>query len=328
MTRFLQMVLPAGMSAADLIIVMSALTAFVSCFAVWSALLYRDPAARRAEQMSIQREALRSGVAAPRRQKRRAERQQTERLMKQVVDKLQLLRSGQAAKIKMNLARAGWRAESALVRYLFMKVALPFAFGGGVLFLVYGLNMWDLDSVGKMAAAMGAVVLGAYFPDIMIRSAVSKRQDIIRKQLPDALDLMVICAEAGLSLDATLMRVAEEMTQAGPEVADEFGLTSLELGFLPERQKALENLSSRCSLPTMRGMVNTLAQAERYGTPLAQSLRVLSQESRDERMLKAEEKAAKLPALMTVPMILFILPPLFIVLIGPAALDIMDNFDM
>jgi tight adherence protein C len=319
----LDSILPAGMSAEDLIVLMAALTAFVSSFAVWSALLYRDPAARRAELMATQREALRAGLATT---PRRKERDHSLTFMRQVVDRLQLMKSSQAEKISNNLARAGWRSKDALVRYLFMKVALPFVFGGLALFLVYGLNLGSLDSTGKLIATLVAVVIGAYFPDIMIRNAAQKRQDLIRKSLPDALDLMVICAEAGLSLDATLMRVADEIASAGPEISDEFSMTSLELGFLPERQKALENMSVRCNLPGIRGMVNTLMQSERYGTPLAHSLRVLSQESRDERMLKAEEKAARLPALLTVPMIIFILPPLFIVLLGPAIIQVMDNF--
>lgn len=324
MTRLLQALLPSGMSPEALIILMSALTAFVSFFAVWNALIYRDPTARRAQLMATQREALRAGVSGTRR--RRPERQQSTALMRQVVEKLKLMQSGQAEKIKTNLARAGWRTNDALIRYLFMKVALPLAFGGVATFMLYALNFGNLDDMGKLIGALVAVVLGAYFPDIMIKNAIGKRQDKIRKSLPDGLDLMVICAEAGLSLDATLMRVADELTTAGPELADEFGLTSLELGFLPERQKALDNLAVRANLPGVRGMVSTLMQAERYGTPLAHSLRVLSQEQRDERMMKAEEKAARLPAMLTVPMILFILPPLFIVLIGPAAIDIMDNF--
>jgi tight adherence protein C len=320
----LEAILPPGLTPEQVVIMMAALTAFVSFFAVWNALIYRDPAARRAEQMATQREALRAGIATTRR--RRPERQQTLSLMSQVVDKLKLAQSMQADKITTNLARAGWRGKDAQVRYLFMKVALPFAFGGTAAFMLYGLNFGQLDSMGNLIGSLIAVILGAYAPDIIIKNAVTKRQNEIRKSMPDALDLMVICAEAGLSLDATLMRVADEMGSAGPEISDEFSLTSLELGFLPDRQKALENLANRSTVSTMRGMVNTLMQAERYGTPLAHSLRVLSQESRDERMLRAEEKAARLPALLTVPMIVFILPPLFIVIIGPAVISIMDNF--
>jgi len=136
---------------------------------------------------------------------------------------------------------------------------------------------------------------------------------------------MVICAEAGLSLDSALKRVAKEMALSSPEIADEFGLTSIEIGFLPERGQALKNLMRRCDLPGIRGLVNTLMQSERYGTPLAQSLRVLSAEYRNERLMRAEEKAARLPAVMTVPLIVFVLPPLFVVLIGPAIMKFIDS---
>jgi len=136
----------------------------------------------------------------------------------------------------------------------------------------------------------------------------------------------VICAEGGLSLDGALNRVSREFRRFLPEMADELGLAAIELGFLPNRRQALMNLAKRTDLPSIRGVVNTLVQTERYGTPLAHSLRVLSAEFREERMLKAEEKAAKLPATLTVPMILFILPTLFIVLIGPAIIQVMATF--
>ena len=205
-------------------------------------------------------------------------------------------------------------------------MALPFGFGVIALGLLFGLNAYNLDSTSKLLISLLAVIAGAYLPDLLVKNAILKRQKKIRNSLPDGLDLMVICAEAGLSLDATLRRVADELAGPAPELADELGLTTLELGFLPNRALALQNLASRVDLLVVRGMVNTLVQAERYGTPLSQSLRILSAESRQERVLKAEEKAARLPALMTVPMIIFILPPLFVVLLGPAALDIADSF--
>ena len=157
-----------------------------------------------------------------------------------------------------------------------------------------------------------------------MRNAISKRWSKIRKGLPDALDLMVICAEAGLSLDATFTRVAREMRQAAPEVSDELDVTAIELGFLPRRRQALDNLGRRVDIPEMRSLTNALLQTEKYGTPLARALRVLAAEYRDQRLLRAEEKAARLPATMTVPMIIFILPTLFVVLIGPAVLRTMD----
>jgi tight adherence protein C len=177
-----------------------------------------------------------------------------------------------------------------------------------------------LYSIVPLMADLG----GFYAPDVAVRNAVMKREQAIRKGLPDALDLLVICAGAGLSMDAALTRVAREIAPAAPEVAEELGLTAIELGFLPDRRKALDNLTRRCQIEPMRGVVNTLKQTEKYGTPLAHSLRVLASEYRSERMLKAEAKAAKLPAVLTVPMIIFILPPLMIVLIGPGILQTVD----
>ena len=318
-----QSFLPAGLSAEDLIVAMAAVSACVSLAAVWMALLHRDPAVRRARALAAQREALRSGMLAVR---RREDRLQAMTIMRQVVERLQLMRSAQAEKISLKLARAGWRSKDAVVRYLFARIALPFAFGGGALLLLYGFDAYNLESTVKLLVSLVAVMVGAYAPDMLVKNAALKRQDKIRKSLPDALDLMVICAEAGLSLDATMRRVADELGQAAPELADEFGLTSLELGFLEDRQKALQNMVLRTDLVAMRVMINTLVQAEKYGTPLAHSLRILSADSRTERVLKAEEKAARLPAMLTVPMIIFILPPLFVVLLGPAALDIADAF--
>jgi len=144
------------------------------------------------------------------------------------------------------------------------------------------------------------------------------------RSLPDALDLLVVCAEAGLSLDMAITRVGREMAEGAPELADEFAITAIELGFAPDRQTALQNLVRRTDMQSLRALVNSLAYCERYGTPIANALRVLAAEFRDVRMMRAEEKAAKLPALMTVPMILFILPTLFMVIGGPAAIQVID----
>jgi tight adherence protein C len=163
-------------------------------------------------------------------------------------------------------------------------------------------------------------------PDLWLKNKIQKRSHAIRKGLPDALDLLVICAEAGLTVDAAFGRVAKELGKAYPELGDEFALTSIELGFLTDRRSAFENLAGRIDLAAVRGVVTTMIQTEKYGTPLASALRVLSAEFRNERMMRAEEKAARLPAIMTVPLILFILPTLFIVILGPAACRIADAF--
>ncbi|MGF1629428.1 MAG: type II secretion system F family protein [Kiloniellaceae bacterium] len=313
--------IPEGMSLEELLIIMSSLSVLVSVLAVWFTFLHRDVAAHRAHMIADQRREMRSSVMGPR---RREAHQPSITIMRKVVETLKLLGSAQANKVAHKLARAGWRNKDAIVRFFFAKFALPFLFGGIALFMLYGIDAYPMDAMSKAAWALGVTLFGAYLPDIMVYNAAQKRREAIRKSLPDALDLMVICSEAGLSLDSTLMRVADEMQKTAPELSDEFGLTGLELGFLPDRRTAMQNFAKRTDLSVIRGMVGTLLQAERYGTPLAQSLRVLSAESREERAMKAEEKAARLPALLTVPMIIFILPPLFVVLIGPAALRTID----
>jgi len=319
----LQDFLPPGVTVEDILTVMSALSAGAILVSVWFGLLYKDPAAKRAQIIAAQRQEMRSTLLGPR---RRQDRLPTINMMRKVVDRMNLLRSAQAQRASLKLMRAGWRSKDAIIRYFFAKLALPFAFGGITAVLLYGLNLYGLSSMGKLGASLGSVVFGAYLPDVIVRNMAQKRCEKIRKALPDGLDLMVICAEAGLSLDATLMRVSQELEGASPELADELSLTGLELGFLPDRRKALQNLALRVDLQAVRGVANTLIQAERYGTPLAQSLRVMSAESRQERIMKAEEKAARLPALLTVPMIVFILPPLFIVLLGRAILNTYDAF--
>ena len=175
-------------------------------------------------------------------------------------------------------------------------------------------------------AFAAAVGIGYKGPDIFITNLVNKRTDAVRKGLPDALDLLVICAEAGLTVDAAFNRVAKELGRAYPELGDEFALTAIELSFLTDRRNAFENLAYRVNLEAVKGVVTTMIQTERYGTPLASALRVLSAEFRNDRMMRAEEKAARLPAIMTIPLIMFILPVLFIVILGPAACSISDAF--
>ncbi len=313
--------LPFGLRLEDFIVLMAGASVLLSVAALWFGLIDRGQNTRRLKELTLRADVLRQGMLTP---AKRRERLQPLPFMRRVVMRLNLLRNSQAEKIARKLAQGGWRSKDAVVRFLFFKIVLPPTLGGLVLLWAYGLNPYDLDLVGRMILGVGAVVVGYFAPDLYIRNTISKRREAIRKALPDALDLMVICAEAGLSLDATLKRVAEELAEAAPEMADETAITALELGFLPDRRKALENLGLRTDLPGLRGLVTTLTQAERYGTPLANSLRVLAAEFRNQRMMKAEEKAARLPALLTVPMILFILPPLFVVLIGPAIIDTID----
>lgn len=314
-----------GVPAEEAITWMAALAAGATVFALWNALLWRDPMAARAERLRQRERELMAGLTGPRRRKDPRRRISAVQFMQAVASRLHLLRNRSTGTIAERLARAGWRSKEGVVVFLFFKLCLPFVFGGAGVLLFRVLGLLALPPLAANLVPLAAVLVGFYAPDVFVKNAITKREKALQKGLPDALDLLVICAEAGLSLDVALSRVSREMAGSAVEVADEFGLTAVELSFLPERRKALENLGKRCQLASMQGVVNTLLQTEHYGTPLAHSLRVLSSEFREERMLKAEEKAAKLPAVLTVPLILFIMPALIIVLIGPGILRAIDG---
>lgn len=314
-----------GLNTDDVIVGMAALAALVNVYVFYRTLLVRNPLGTRVKSLHARRAALREGMLAPRRRARsELGREKSFGFMRRVLGPMRLLGTRQSQKAALTLAQAGWRARDSLVLYFFLKLALPFVFGAAAVLAIYVLKLVQASQTMGMFIALGCVVAGAYGPDIFVRNQITKRKKALQKGLPDTLDLLVICAEAGQTLDAALGRVAREMMPSCPEIADEFGLTALELSLLPERRQALDHLNARTNLASIRGVVNTLMQTERYGTPLAQSLRVLSAEYRHERMMRAEEKAAKLPVKLTVPMIIFIMPPLFIVLIGPAVMRTID----
>lgn len=312
-----------SLEPADWVVLSAAMTAFLSVVAIWNALLVKDPMAGRLKTVGRRRDDLKRGLLAGEGNRNRRN-QEALTVMNRVIHRFDLMRSRQAEIMGIKLAQAGWRSKDALIIFLFCKLALPLVFAGIAALLLFGLDFGQLEKTNKLIAALFAVIAGAYAPELYVKNTRQKRQQALQKGLPDALDLLVICAEAGLALDAALERVARETGPACPELAEEFAVTAVELGFLPNRRQALENLDQRTDLPSVRGVVNTLLQTEKYGTPLSQALRVLSAEFRNERLLKAEEKAARLPALLTMPLILFILPPLFVVLLGPAALRTID----
>lgn len=315
--------LPFGLTLDSALAGLVALATFVSVLAVWNTLLQRDPMAARARALAQRRRELRAGQQRPQASGR--QRLRADAGLAGLARRLKLAQHSQSERIRERLMQAGLRSREAMLVYLACKPVLPVVFTIAGLVLVYGLDLGELEGPLKPAAVLAAAVLGFYAPDLYVGNAAKKRRQALQKALPDGLDLLVICAEAGLSLDTALTRVADEIGPSAPELAEELGLTSVELNFLPERRQALLNLGKRCNLPSLRGVVNTLLQTEKYGTPLAQSLRVLSAEFREQRMLRAEEKAARLPATLTVPMIVFILPTLFIVLAGPAMLNVYDK---
>lgn len=319
-------VLPFGLTTVDAVTIFSALAALMLFVAMWNVMTVRDPMRGRVKNLQARREELRSGFIAPQRRTSSIRRRGQTDEVRKVFEKLKLMRKEQSEKIQKQLVRAGWRSRDAEIVYLSAKMGSPVVIGFAAIGLIMMMDIFGLSAPMRFFATTGAIILGFMLPDILVKNAITKRVEAIRKGLPDALDLMVICSEAGLTLDSSFQRVAKELGSAYPELGDEFSLTSIELGFLQERRQALENLIDRVDLPGIKSVVTTLIQTEKYGTPLATSLRVLSAEFRNERMMKAEEKAARLPAIMTVPLILFILPCLFIVLMGPAACKISDEF--
>ncbi len=287
----------------------------------------RDPMTRRVRALNERRELLKAGIAAPpKRRTQWVDRADMLERMRSVLSALKMLQDEQVKSIQLRLLQAGIRSKELAVAVIFGRLALPIVLGGGMALWVYGTDSFsDWSGLSCYMLVAGTLVLSYKAPDLALKNRIDKRTAAIRKGLPDALDLMVICAEAGLTVDAAFARVARELRRAYPELGDEFQLTSVELGFLTDRRQALENLSIRVNLDALRSVVTTMVQTEKYGTPLASALRVLSAEFRNERMMRAEEKAARLPAIMTVPLILFILPTLFVVILGPAACSIKDT---
>ena len=316
--------LPVWLSPDQFIASLAALAVLLAFFAVWQAMRGRDPFARRYSQILNRREGLRDvALATPRRSRQQAG---TEGMMRAVVGRLNLLRSQRAFDARMLLAQAGMRSNEAMIRYLFARVAMPFVFGALFLIDSYTAHVLPVPDKWRTLGAVVAALIGFLAPDLAIKNIVKKRAHQMELGLPDALDLLVICAEAGLSLDASLQRVSRELELTWPELSEEFGITAAELTYLPDRKLAFENLNARTNMASVRGVVNTLLQTAKFGTPLAQSLRILAAEFREARIIRAEEKAARLPAMLTVPMILFILPTLFIMVLGPAVLSVIDTF--
>jgi len=307
---------------------LAALAAASVVLAIYAAVTVKDPMAKRVKALNARREQLKAGITVSAKKRTSiVRRNETTDKLKDTLSTLKVLQDSQLAIIQQKLAQAGIRSKEWAVAVIFARMVLPIVLGGFAGVMVYLVDYFpDWGSMKKFGLFAVAVGAGYKGPEIFLTNLITKRTDAIRKGLPDALDLLVICAEAGLTVDAAFDRVAKELGRAYPELGDEFSLTSIELSFLQERRQAFENLAYRVKLDSVKGVVTTMIQTERYGTPLASALRVLSAEFRNERMMRAEEKAARLPAIMTVPLILFILPVLFVVILGPAACSISDAF--
>ena len=307
---------------------LSAVASFAVMLAIYAATTVKDPMARRVKALNERREQLKAGiVASTNKRKKLSNRNQAADRDRGILTQFKMLQDDQLKKTQERLMQAGIRTKDLAFFIIFARFVLPVVLGVIAVALIYLMNHWPAWGALRRYMTLAGVLIGSYkAPDIWLKNKDTKRSKAIQKGLPDALDLLVICAEAGLTVDAAFGRVSRELGKAYPELGDEFGLTAIELGFLNERRQAFENLATRVALDAVRGVVTTMIQTEKYGTPLASALRVLSAEFRHERMMRAEEKAARLPAIMTVPLILFILPTLFVVIMGPAACSIHDNF--
>ena len=314
----------------DVVMVATALSAvatFAVLVAIYAATTVRDPMAKRVKALNERREQLKAGIVASTSKRRRniSNKNEVADRVRGLLSSMKMLQAEQVEKAQKRLMQAGIRSKDLAFVVIFARFVLPLVLGGAAITFVYLLDSFPTwGAFKKYGLVAGTLLLSYKAPDLWLKNKVDKRTHSIRKGLPDALDLLVICAEAGLTVDSAFGRVARELGKAYPELGDEFALTSIELGFLTDRRSAFENLANRIDLDSIRGVVTTMIQTVKYGTPLASALRVLSAEFRNERMMRAEEKAARLPAIMTVPLILFILPVLFIVILGPAACSIND----
>ena len=315
--------LPFETSLDELVVVSAGISIFFAIIVAWLPFITKVPNGQRMKSLKLRRSDLMNKATKA---QNRGLKDKGVGFAGKLVARMKLLKGATADAAQEKLLKAGFRSRDAVVIFLFMKLALPLTFALAALILFYGLNLYKLEPMMRMFVSLGAVIVGAYAPDVYVKNAADKRRAVLTKSLPDALDLMVICTESGLNLDGALLRSAREMRLSSPELADELELTSIELGFLTDRREALENFAKRTGLPSVEALVSTLSQAEKYGTPLASSLKVLANEMRDERLMKAEEKAAKLPATLTIPMVIFIMPALFIVLIGPGIIQAVDSF--
>lgn len=267
---------------------------------------------RREELRRKSREAIEKGS------KLRGQEKRT--LTRQVVESLNLQKLFEDPEIKDKLSQAGFRGNGPVMTFYFFRLAAPILlFIGAALYLMF-VNDFGLPTITRWCAALGLGMLGYYAPNLYVTNAAQKRRDSIMTAFPDALDLLLICVESGMSIEAAFQKVSGEIGSQSIELAEELSLTTAELSYLQDRRMAYENLAKRTNHPGVKAVATALIQAERYGTPLGQALRVMAKENRDMRLANAEKKAAALPAKLTVPMIVFFLPVLFVVILGPAYL--------
>ena len=244
---------------------------------------------------------------------------------KRIVDRLNLSKLLEDPKVVEKMGQAGFRGPRPITTFYFFRFAAPFVFLGVAAFYLFIFNDFGLPVMSRVTACVAAAVAGYYAPNLYISNRISKRRTSIMQAFPDALDLLLICVESGMSIEAAIQKVGQEIGGQSIDLAEELTLLTAELSYLPERRMAYEGLARRTNHPGVKSVATAMTQAEQYGTPLGSALRVMAKENRDLRLAAAEKKAAALPAKLTVPMIIFFLPVLFVVILGPAIINIQDT---
>lgn len=317
---------------AFLIALFAAVSAAAVVFTFGSQFFDRSELKERIKRVAVERERMRAeemsrlrGRESKRQESRSLRSVENKTVVRRTVESLSLRKAFLDDQTVMKLAQGGYRSPSDLTAYLFMRFATPIGlFISGFAYLKF-IIMPDESLFMVMLYSLALGLVGSYLPVILLKNKIIKRQQAIRKSWPDTLDLMLLCVEAGMSIEHAIQRVAKEMGQQSPELAEELSLTKAELSFLESRTTAYENMANRTNLDSVRSVMTALIQADKYGTSVGQALRVMAEEGREERMMAAEKKAAALPPKMTVPLIVFFLPVLFIVIISPAIIKVAEG---
>ena len=312
------------MEPENLVMILSAVAAFATILTLTLPLLQTDRLATRMKYVSTERELLRQRSREELARERSRLRSSPKGFIKQIVDQLNLGQLMDNEVVRQKLRQAGFRGQAPLYTFMFFRFVMPIILFAVTILYLFAVNSFGFAPMARVAMSCGGAFIGFYLPNVFVQNIIARRQESIRRAFPDALDLLLICVESGMSIEAAFNKVAAEVGTQSVELAEELSLTTAELSYLQDRRQAYENLAKRTGLPGVKAVVTSLVQAERYGTPLGTALRVMAQENRDIRMAEAEKKAAGLPPKLTVPMIAFFLPVLFVVILGPAAIKLMS----
>jgi tight adherence protein C len=314
------------MSPQIVVTLLAAIAAFATVLTVLMPVLSRDRLGTRMQIMATERDKMRAARLADIAKKDGQGRlRSTPRgFMQEIVDRFNLRSVFDSEDVRDKLKMAGLRGQAPLVAYMFFRVAMPAIIAIVALLYLFVLSDYEYPALVKIGLAVGAAYAGFYLPNMFIQNLVQRRQTSIKNSFPDALDMLLICVQSGMSIEAAFGKVSGEVGSQSLELAEELSLTTAELSYLQERRQAYENLGKRTGIAGIKAVATALIQAERYGTPVGQALRVMAKENRDMRMSEAEKKAAALPPKLTVPMIIFFLPVLFVVILGPAIIQVFN----